>query len=333
MVKFEYSSVLLVGGGAMAIRQHLPRLLGLLGSRSVDIYEADPARRALLAAQFRRERRVRLLEHIDSKDQFDLVVIATPPRFHYDYYRQLEGQAERFLIEKPMTVNAGQAAQLADYARSKGKKVFVNLLRRGLGSYRLLRTLYQQQEFGRLERVQLCEGGVFSWEAASLGPFSKDLSGGGVLMDIGPHALDLLLQLFDELTLQAAFMDSAGTAVEANCTLDLAADGGVPVTVSLSRNRCLSNTTLLQFERATCSAGVRDNAIAVKAHGTTEYVMYPAAGPGSAAAPGFAALLDAFYEQFLMQGQNRGVGPAESQRIMQIIDQAYATGQPMQRVF
>src|SRR3546814_20714098 len=86
-------------------------------------------------------------------------------------------------------------------------------------------------------------------------------------MDTGPHTIDLLLQVFYSLSLTSSEMDAPvtanGKAIEANCRLTLVGDGHVPIELTLSRNRNLSNKAYFQFARALVTADVRDNTMEI----------------------------------------------------------------------
>ncbi len=332
MESTPYRRALIVGGGAMAIDHHLPRIFTLLGVEHVDIFDIDPRRRALLARRFRRNRRIALIERILEHAVYDIVLVSTPPKFHYDFYAQLEDQSPAFLIEKPLALNASQAASIEASAARNNVSVFVNLIRRSLRSFQLVKQFCASERFGKLQHVTVAEGDVFGWRATSLGSFSRDLNGGGVLMDTGPHTLDLLIQVFDRLELDSARMDGSQHTIEANCTLRMTADDRIPITVSLSRSRHLSNTAYFQFENATCAAAVRDNAITVTHPDGEHYMIYP---PDTATTHPltFTDLNDAFYRQFLVPGDNASVNASQSREVLGIIDRAYEIAEPLRGPF
>ncbi len=323
---------MLIGGGAVAIEFHLPRLLAILGATRVEIVESDPRRCAELSERFRRDHRVEVALKPDFGCERDLVIIATPPKFHADYFHAVSASARGVVIEKPVAIDVAKAQGIGLAISSQGPTVWVNLLRRCLTSFRLLRDLWLEQRFGALESVELHEGRVYTWEAASLGSFSKDLNGGGVMMDTGPHVLDLLLQVFDELSLEHAWIDGEARGIEANATLALRGDG-VPVTVQMSRNRNLSNTAVFEFEQAQCRIGVCDDQIAVTTRAGSEFTIRSGAGDSSAPAPTFADLFDRFYVEKLLANDNTGVGIDESLAALRVIEAAYATANPMRGGF
>ena len=210
---------LIVGCGAVALGFHFARIQALIRTPQLYLCEVDPLRFEYVEKRWKSNPRVSPVREIPAQTAFSLVLIATPPKFHYEYYEQIAERTDALLIEKPLTISVNEAEAIDFSSREKKVMVFVNLLRRLLINYRLLRDIYRSKRFGELRSVRLSEGGVFNWDAASMGSFSRELNGGGVLMDTGPHALDLLFQVFDTLELESSLMDSWGKerSIEANC--------------------------------------------------------------------------------------------------------------------
>lgn len=306
----------------MAIEYHLPRLFRIAGVESCQVFDSDERRRAILARRFRGNRRIDVVAQIPGNTDYDLVVIATPPKFHFAYFQELKHRAHAFLIEKPVTISAADAAAMADHADSSGVPIFVNLIRRTLCSYQLVRRMVDEGQYGRLRRVAISEGGIFGWRGASFASFSSELNGGGVLMDTGPHVLDLVFQVFDDVELEAAVVDARAPAVEANCTLHMRANQETPVVVALSRNRYLSNSAEFEFDDAVVSVGVRSNQMHVTWRSGCEHELSPAGV--EIVSPNFEELNDAFYRDFIAAGNASTVGPRESLKAMRLIENAYA---------
>lgn len=326
----KFQRAMVVGGGAVAIEFHLPRLLAILGTEHVQIVETSPSRRDELARRFRRDPRIELASEPDLDSEIDIAIIATPPKFHADYFHEISATCRGVVIEKPVTIDVAKALGIRDAVAAGGPAVWVNLVRRCLSSFQLLRELWLQDRFGALESVELHEGRVYAWEATSLGSFSKELNGGGVLMDTGPHVLDLLIQVFDETDLEAAFVDGVETGIEANATLVLRGDG-VPITLQMSRNRNLSNSAVFEFEHAQCRIGVCDDQISVTPRQGTPYCVQ--AGAPFVLQPDFADLFDRFYVDKLAAWDATGVGIDESIRSLRIIEEAYSIAQPIRGGF
>ena len=326
-----YSKVLIVGCGAIAIQYHLPRLLAHLGpgfayddqlptGPTVYLYDHSPARREELSAQFQQHTKVVVLAQLPEDESYDLIAICTPALYHRDTYFRLERSSKRFLIEKPLAITADDAREIGVSADHNNRRVFVNLLRRQLSSLSLLRAFWQDQVFGDLRSVSSSEGRVYAWKAASFSFFDRKQSGGGVLMDMGPHVLDQLLQLFQTLDLEEAKIDCQRGAIEANARLQLRGNGRVPIKVDLSRNRNLSNSIELKFDRATCRMQSFGNAIEVESSGR-HFSIVPQSRIRSPI--DYETTLDNFYYERLLLNDWSGVSPQESALGLEVIEKSY----------
>lgn len=332
MENSKYRNVLLVGGGAMGVA-HIPRVFGLLGAEGLAILETSAPRGRFLREEYKKDPRIGVFDKLPSSGRYDLAVICTPPKFHYPYFAELLERADAFLIEKPMTITGIDARRILEHSTKAGKPVFVNLLRRSLRGYKLLRNMYLEGIWGRLESAEIHEGSVFAWQAVSVGSFSKDLNGGGVLMDTGAHTLDLLLQVFEDFEIDEAYMDAEPEAIEANCVLKATADSRVPVVINLSRNRKLSNQARFRFDGASVSIGVSENRLHVEDKRGLSYQLLPDEVRLGHEPPTYADLLDAFYVEHVASGDNGGVGPEESVKVVTQMERAYAMARPLEGIF
>ena len=324
-------TAVIVGGGAVGVDFHLPRLFTLCGMQSVTIIETDARRRTELKGKFAARKDVQVLSALPAERRYDIAVIATPPRLHAPYVEDLKNRCARLLIEKPLAQDLATAEAMVASLANAAAQAFVCHIRRALGSFALVRELRRRGTFGRLLSVRMAEGGVFSWKAASIGSFSRELNGGGVLQDTGPHAVDLLCQVFDELKLERAWMDAdlhhGARAIEANCVLHLRAEDDIAVELSLSRNRNFSNQAQFEFEGARLALDVRDNSLRLALDENVGVQGVALGGPLQRLE--YHELFDAFYRRFIAAGDNRGVSVDDALRVARIIEAAYRQAEPM----
>jgi predicted dehydrogenase len=330
----QNKTAIIIGGGAVGVDFHLPRLRSLCGAAEVLIVEPGVQRLEQLQARLG-SKEVSLVAKLPASGSYSIAVVATPPKFHLDYVEQLAGRCEQLLVEKPLARNFGEAQRIAELTAKAGQKAFVCHIRRALHSFRAIRQLVAEGVFGKLQTVRVYEGSVFRWRVASMGSFSRDLNGGGVLMDTGPHTIDLLLQVFDSLTLTGSEMDapirSQAGVIEANCRLSLVGDERTPVELTLSRNRNLSNKAYFQFDKALITADVRDNTMELLIGDQCRLRGIPLSG--TAKAMNFPELFDAFYRDYVLANDNCGVSPQSALPVMRVIDEAYAQAKMSQEIF
>lgn len=128
-------------------------------------------------------------------ENLDIVSIATPNKFHKPYTLMAFEAGANVFCEKPMAMNADEAREMIVAGRAAGKRLMINF------SYRFSPqswALKKEVERGTLGDIYYARtqwlrrrgmprfGGWFG---------TKALSGGGPLIDLGVHRLDLALWL------------------------------------------------------------------------------------------------------------------------------------------
>ncbi len=137
-------------------------------------------------------------EDLVAREDIDLVSIATPNALHAPIAIAALRAGKHVLCEKPLSIDAGSAQQMVDAAVDAGRilQTAFNFRRRGD-----VRTLREHLDTGALGRIYHTKStwlrrsgipGLGSWFT------SKELAGGGPLIDLGVHVLDLALYLLDE---------------------------------------------------------------------------------------------------------------------------------------
>jgi len=324
---------IVVGGGAVGVEFHVPRLLDIIGCSEVTVVENSALQCDRLRKKFARNSLIKIVDAIPH-GAYDLAVVSTPPKFHFECFDALKESCHHIVIEKPLTKTLAEAYKLNALADEFDVKTYVGLIRRSLTNFALLKNWIDSDVFGRLHSVVVAEGLIFSWNAVSVGSFSRDLNGGGVLMDTGPHTLDQLFQLFDSLVLVSAKLDAlatdVGDAIEANATIELTCGEGRPITLLLSRNRALSNTAKFKFDKATVELALHSNSIRI----------IDESGNGMHGLPNdvdadmnYPQMFDAYYRKFILNRNNCGVSGPESNRLLKLIEEIYSTAELMERSF
>jgi predicted dehydrogenase len=180
----------------------------------------------------------------------DAALVAIPNFLHAPVSIELLQAGIHVLVEKPMALTAQDCDRMIDAAEKAGVALTVGLNSRFSWEVRFVKQALETGLLGEIQSFDLQRGSVFTWPVTSSYTFARTRSGGGVLMDIGPHVLDLLLWWLGDYQHVAYWDDSQG-GVEANCKLDLTLKSGVPGTVELSRDRELRDSWILRGDRAT----------------------------------------------------------------------------------
>jgi predicted dehydrogenase len=243
-------TIAVVGCGAAAELYHAPALRTLAGEGLVRVDAlVDPSaeRTAALAASFPTATRVATL-HAALERRVDLVLVASPARFHADQAIMALEAGAAVLCEKPMATSVAEGEAMCAAASAARRPLAVGLCRRFLPAARALRELVAAGALGRVTSATVTEGGLFRWPARSASFFDRAAGGGGVLIDVGVHVLDLLAWWLGASEL-VRYADDAMGGVEATCELELRWPGGASAFVRLSRDVELPNRVELRCER------------------------------------------------------------------------------------
>ena len=161
----------------------------------VAIADPDAARLALVGDEFGVAGRYASAEEMLATEQLDVVSVCTPNKFHVELTLAALAAGCHVLCEKPMAMNAQEGRQMLDAAQAAGKRLMINFSYRFSAASRALKAqvdagLFGDFYFGRSvwhrRRGMPGFGGWFG---------TKALAGGGPLIDLGVHRLDLALWL------------------------------------------------------------------------------------------------------------------------------------------
>ena len=252
--------VSVIGCGAISQQWHLPILFGHQHYRIDSLVD-----RAQTTLKELSEGYNAIATYSDYKEvnlqAIDAVVIATPVSLHYEQTKYFLEAGKHVLVEKPISLDYTQAKELVELANRKGLVLTVGLYRRFFESLALAKRFIQTQEYGRVTSVNFDWGDFYNWSATSLGNMTKALAGGGVLMDLGPHALDWLTFLFGDEVSLLSYEDDAEGGIETDCKLQLAfspqdSTQTIPCTLRLSRIRKIGGSLTIHCEQASINVSV-----------------------------------------------------------------------------
>jgi predicted dehydrogenase len=132
-------------------------------------------------------------------DEIDAVSICTPNYLHMQPTIDALEAGKHVLVEKPLAMNASEGKAMVEAGRRSGKKLQVGFMTRFQSSAQALKRFIDAGEMGEIyfARAQaMRRRGIPGW-----GVFTqKDKQGGGPLIDIGVHILDLTLWLMGHPT-------------------------------------------------------------------------------------------------------------------------------------
>jgi predicted dehydrogenase len=190
--KLKYACV---GAGGIARKKHLAGYARLKDVELCALCDMDKAAAERLAADCEAPRVYTDFYEMLEKETLDIVSICTPNFTHKPMTIAALQAGANVHLEKPIAMNALEAAEIVAAERNSGKQVMQGMNKRFLGQTVLLQRLLEEGFFGEIYRARC------GWERNSGIPgigrwfTDKKLSGGGALIDLGAHYLDLTMEL------------------------------------------------------------------------------------------------------------------------------------------
>jgi predicted dehydrogenase len=190
----------IIGCGDVTEKKSGPAFNKVTGSKLVAVMRRDAEKAADYAERHQVSKWYSDAAELINDPEVNAVYVATPPSSHLDYAIAALKKGYPVYVEKPVTLNAAQAQQLADAVQQYNGKLVVAHYRRRLPMFLKVKELLQQQAIGDVRTVQ-----IRLWQSRKPALVTKgspnwrtqpQLSGGGYFHDLAPHQLDLMLYFF-----------------------------------------------------------------------------------------------------------------------------------------
>ncbi len=187
-----------IGCGSIATKKHMPALKKIAGVELVAFCDIIPDRAESSAKEF---------GTLDSKvytdykellkdSSIDVIHVCTPNRSHSFITVDALESGKHVMCEKPMAINTAEAEKMLDAAKRTGKKLTIGYQGRYRPDSKFMHEEAEKGTFGDIyyaKATALRRRAVPTW-----GVFLNEYEqGGGPLIDIGTHALDLTLWMMN----------------------------------------------------------------------------------------------------------------------------------------
>lgn len=196
----------IVGLGWISEKVHLPFFSNNDDVNFIGVFDIDSDRAKMIKDKFKVDKIFNTYESLINSSKIDVVIIATPNHLHFNQVKEAIMMDKFVFCEKPLCITVEEVEGLKKLG-GKLKNLFP-----------LLPSRYTQE----IQKTKEIVGGIgeiykvkSSWNRGNGIPNSpwftnKNRSGGGVLMDLGPHILDVVFYLLDFPTVlsQVSFLSS-----------------------------------------------------------------------------------------------------------------------------
>jgi predicted dehydrogenase len=199
----------ILGCGAVTEVKSGPALQRASGSALVAVMRRTPALAEDYARRHGVPRWTSSARALIEDPEVSAVYVAAPPGAHLTLALAVAAAGKPAYVEKPMARSHAECTRMLSAFEAKGIPLFVAYYRRALPRFTLVRSLL---EGGRLGRLTSLTYRYARERTRPAGGWRLDpaISGGGLLLDLGSHALDLFDWLLGPL------LDVAGSALRSD---------------------------------------------------------------------------------------------------------------------
>lgn len=192
----------IIGCGDVTEKKSGPAFNKVEGSRIVAVMRRDAAKAADYAQRHGIGKWYSDADELLNDPEINAIYIATPPSFHKEYALKALAKGHNVYIEKPVTLNAAEAYEIAEAAKHATGKLSIAHYRRALPMFLFVKDLLDKKKLGDIRTVQ-----IKMWQTREPQLITQTeenwrvnpaLSGGGYFHDLSPHQLDLMLYFFGE---------------------------------------------------------------------------------------------------------------------------------------
>lgn len=197
-----------IGAGGIADRQTIPGMLLASNAELVAVMEINMDLSQKLCAKYNAKRAYDKVDALLADPEVEAVYIASPVEFHLEQIIAAANAKKHVLCEKPISKTVSLAQQAKDACDKNGVLSASGFMMRFHAYHQKIKELVSE---GVLGDIVSCRCQFTCWYPPQEKEWRqrKDVSGGGALIDMGIHCIDLIEYITGSKTVKvAAFNDT-----------------------------------------------------------------------------------------------------------------------------
>lgn len=223
----------ILGAGKIAESQMAPAICAAPGHELAAVTRREQEAAQRFAGRHGAQRAYDRVESLLEDDQVNAVYVATPPHLHARETVLAAEAGKHVLCEKPMALTTGEARAMIDACQANGVMLTICHYQRFNARHQRIRSLLEEGAIGQVTAARINFSDRFPPQPG-VWHHDPEISGGGPVMDLGIHCIDLLRFLCGPAESVAALVetlvDSSPVADTATLLLRLASGAQAVVT-------------------------------------------------------------------------------------------------------
>lgn len=196
-----------IGSGGIARRRTIPEgIIPAENAMLVSVYDINLGINTVVAKEFHAMAAQSIQELIDS--DVDVIYVASPVNLHLEHVIACAKAKKHVFCEKPLGLSVKEANKMAQVCKEEGVLLGTGFLMRFLSQHQAALKLIQEGKLGKpvYGRAQLSCWYPPIKQAWRQAPSS---GGGGSLMDMGSHCIDLLEMFFGKINRVSCYINNS----------------------------------------------------------------------------------------------------------------------------
>lgn len=209
-----------IGAGGFADKRPIPALKKADNCHLHAVMVRDLEKARLLAQKHGVQKYYNSVDDLLADRDIDAVYISTPVYLHREHTFRAARAGKHILCEKPMALNVKEAEEMAKVCSENNCLFMPGFMLRFHASHLKIKELIQK---GILGQVVSARAQLYLWYPDMPGAWRQSwkTGGGGCLMDVGSHCLDLLCFFLGEVDSVAAIKDTITFNYEVEDTIHI----------------------------------------------------------------------------------------------------------------
>lgn len=187
----------IIAVGGIAKRRTLPAMEAVENARVIAVMDKNEEVAKNLSREYEIPYVYQNEEELLENAEIDAVYVASPVCFHKEQALKVLRAGKHLLLEKPLGMNQKDGEEIVREAESCGKKAGVAMVMRHHPVHEMMKNLIKEKTIGE---IVSCRAQLNCWFPDMQGNWrqNRKMAGGGALVDMGTHCIDLLRYLLED---------------------------------------------------------------------------------------------------------------------------------------
>ncbi len=180
-----------IAAGGIADRRTIPGMMLADNAELIAVMEINMELAEKIRAKYNAKRAYDNVDALLADPEIDAVYIASPVNYHKDQAIAAARAKKHILIEKPICMTVEDGEEVVRICKEEGVLIATGLMMRYHAYHQVMKQFVEEGKLGQLTSIR---GQFTCWYPDIPGAWrqKKSESGGGALVDLGVHAIDLI---------------------------------------------------------------------------------------------------------------------------------------------